>query len=583
LFENGQPHDKAPMPSRFNALARAVAILLMVWLALSLLVNLPSDSAAFLGPLHWALALEVGAILAMLALGRAWAGYVPRIALHVLSGSVILLFVIRAADLTAQTMVGRPLNLFLDLALVPAAAHVAAVMLGPAYVIPAAGGALMIAALHLVLVHLFAYLVRGFRQVAMRQAFAGISGIVLALTAVQGLAPADIIAWRPVSGAASLIVVEQAGRLSSTLARRAAFRADLANDPTLQINDAALFSSLSGTDVMVIFIESYGVSALDNERYSATVRPRLWAFGERLAKAGLSVSSGRLLAATAGGQSWLNHATLSAGRWIDDQTLYALFLTELPRTLVHDFRRAGWRTAQVMPAITLPWPEGHKLGYDATYVAADMNYRGPNFYWGVVPDQFALDFFARRELEVPDRPPIFAMLALISSHAPWLPVPDVVGWEELGDGTIYARWADSAPEPREVWRNTEAVRDQYALSIGHSIDAVAAFLADRIPADALVLVLGDHQPAPVIAGPGASRAVPVHVVAHDPGLLRPFDRLGFVPGVLPPPPPAGDGRLVRIDALRAFLLAAFSAGTDQGKRGGEVRSPRQVGVGAMPR
>ena len=79
------------MPSRFIALARAVAILLVVWLALSLLVNLPSDGAAFLGPLHWALALEVGAILAMLALGQAWAGYVPRIALHVLSGSVILL------------------------------------------------------------------------------------------------------------------------------------------------------------------------------------------------------------------------------------------------------------------------------------------------------------------------------------------------------------------------------------------------------------------------------------------------------------------------------------------------------------
>jgi hypothetical protein len=535
-------------------------MLVVIWLALSLLVNLPSDSAAFLGPSHWALALEVGAIFTVLALGQVWAVSLPRPALHLISGTVILLFLIRAADLTAQAMVDRPLNLFLDLALVPAVLHVSTVMLGPAYVaLAAVTSILSIAALHFGLVHLFARLAQGFRQAAMRQAFAGISGIMLVLAAGQGLAPANTAPWRPLSAAASLALIEQAEFVSSTLARRAEFRAGLSDDPAARLDDATLFSRLSGTDVLVIFVESYGVSALDDERYAATVRPRIQAFAERIAKAGLSVASGRLLAATAGGQSWLNHATLSAGRWIDDQTLYALFLAELPRTLMHDFKRAGWRTVQVMPAITLPWPEGRRLGYDVTYAAADMNYRGPNFYWGVVPDQFTLDFFARRELEVANRPPIFAMFALISSHAPWLPVPEVVGWEQLGDGTIYSRWTNGAPEPREVWRSTEAVRNQYALSIGHSIDAIAAFLAERVPANALVLVLGDHQPAPVIAGPGASRAVPVHVIARDPVLLRPFDRLGFVPGVMPPSPPqTGDEGLARIDALRAFLLATFS-------------------------
>jgi hypothetical protein len=67
-------------------------------------------------------------------------------------------------------------------------------------------------------------------------------------------------------------------------------------------------------------------------------------------------------------------------------------------------------------------------------------------------------------------------------------------------------------------------------------------------------VMGDHQPAPMITGEGASRAVPVHILSRDPELLRPFVEWGFVPGALPVEGPAS----ARMDDFRGWFVRAFS-------------------------
>ena len=56
-----------------------------------------------------------------------------------------------------------------------------------------------------------------------------------------------------------------------------------------------------------------------------------------------------------------------------------------------------------------------------------------------------------------------------------------------------------------------------------------------------MVVLGDHQPAPLVTGEGASRDVPVHLISADAALLEPFTSAsamgggldGFVPGIWP--------------------------------------------------
>lgn len=550
----------APMNDDVSDALKTALALLAIWMAMSLLVGLPPYLDALFGVFHWSLSLEVGAAMAIVCVLAVWRRGVGGGAIHALAAMLTLLVALRLADLTARSVVDRPLNLFLDVSLLPALWDVATTLLGTAFALLGVAAALAgLVAAHLLFATLLRIVARAFTQPARLRVVAALGCMALAVFVAQRTVFAEAPGWRPVGASASLVAYEQTQRVAGSLASRAAFRASLAQDPADAIPPGAALSRLAGRDVVVIYIESYGVTAIDEPQYAAVVSPRVAAFGQAVAEAGFASRSGRLVAVTVGGQSWLNHATLSSGRIIGDQTIYSLFLAEQPRTLVHDFSDAGWRTVQVKPAITMPWPEGQRLGYDATWEAADMGYRGPQFYWGIVPDQFALDFFARTELETAPRAPVFASVALISSHAPWLPVPDVVAWEELGDGSVYARWTEGAPAPREVWRDQDAVRRQFALSIAHSIDATAKFIADRIDPGALVVVLGDHQPAPLVTGPDASRAVPVHILSGDEALLDVFAELGFVEGIEPPPAPlGGDAALSDMADFRPFLLRAFS-------------------------
>jgi hypothetical protein len=71
-----------------------------------------------------------------------------------------------------------------------------------------------------------------------------------------------------------------------------------------------------------------------------------------------------------------------------------------------------------------------------------------------------------------------------------------------------------------------------------------------------LILLGDHQPAPLITGEGASRDVVVHVISADPALVAPFlsgQLPGFQPGVWPDLRTAG----APMSRFRTFLHKQF--------------------------
>ena len=109
-------------------------------------------------------------------------------------------------------------------------------------------------------------------------------------------------------------------------------------------------------DVLIVFVESYGRT---EPRHTAlmpkTHRATLTEAEARLGALGLEMRSGLLSAPTRGGQSWLSHATFANGLWIADQTSYAAALASNRRSLFHIASDAGFRTAAVMPQITLDW------------------------------------------------------------------------------------------------------------------------------------------------------------------------------------------------------------------------------------
>jgi hypothetical protein len=127
-------------------------------------------------------------------------------------------------------------------------------------------------------------------------------------------------------------------------------------------------------------------------------------------------------------------------------------------------------------------------------------------------------------------------------------------WDEIGDGRVFSRWAETGDPPEVVWRDPERVRHQYTLALDYVLGVLGSYAAHFVDRRTLLILVGDHQPAPLITGEGASRDVPMHVVSGAPELLEPFLAWGFAPGMLPPE----GGKSRRMDAFRDWFLAAFS-------------------------
>jgi len=160
------------------------------------------------------------------------------------------------------------------------------------------------------------------------------------------------------------------------------------------------------------------------------------ACAEALAGLGFKVT-GWSRSPTMGGLSWLAHGTFLSGLWVDNQARYDRLMMSDRRSLNRLFREAGWRTAAIMPAITMDWPEGSYYGYDTIFASDDLGYQGKPFNWVTMPDQYTLVAFDRLVRHAGNDRPVMAEIALISSHAPWTPVPELIDWADVGDGRAF--------------------------------------------------------------------------------------------------------------------------------------------------
>ncbi|WP_200340835.1 sulfatase-like hydrolase/transferase [Rhodovibrio sodomensis] len=498
------------------------------------------------------LELPVLALVLVLLPGR-WGLAAAGLAAALLTAATAL----KAADLIAYAGFGRAVNPVTDLALLGPAWDFTTDMLGPL----GAGLAALAVLTGMLLVAGMAWwaarsLVRLPDAAGRRPAVAAAAILALGVTTAEGvqrLSGADtrtdaftssLIAWRIDNGL-------QTWRAFQSF--QAKLRAGAGRDAT----NAHTLARLQGRDVLLVFVESYGRSALAQPRYARQLAPAL----DRLAAAAqardYAVHSAWLEAPTVGGSSWLSHASLLSGLWIDSQARYdALTASNWP-TLIDRFEAAGWQSLAVMPAITGPWPEGRAFGYDRLLDAEALDYAGPAFNWVTMPDQYTLAAMQRKALSDPGDRPVFAQVALISSHAPWTPIPEVVPWSRIEDGQLFARFVDGQDPPSVVWQDNEKVRRLYGQALAYSLDSVASFVRHRLAEGSVVLLLGDHQAAPLVTGPDAGRAVPTHLIV--PQELRDGARaLGWPAGVRPP----DDAPSWRMDKLKGRLLDALSTGTE---------------------
>jgi len=393
-------------------------------------------------------------------------------------------------------------------------------------------------------------IVQRHRPVSLRAVIvAAVAWVLFALLGVQVAAGAPVA-----STSAAVLAANEVGRVYSGIEDQRAFASAVAVDEWRDVPGDQLLTGLKGKDVMLVFVESYGRVAVQDSAFSPAVNALLDEGTQRLKAKGVSAKSGFLTSATYGGISWLAHATLQTGLWVNNQPRYDDVVASDRFNLSSAFKKAGWRTVSVIPSDNLVWPPGTDFyHYDKLYDVNNLAYRGPSFSYATMPDQYTLAAFKRMELDQANRPPLMAELDLVSSHTPWTPLPRMVGWDELGNGSIFNGMPEQGLTPSVVWRDTNHVREMYGKSIEYSMSAVISFVENYHDDNLVLIVLGDHQPAAVVTGHNASHDVPISIISSDPKVMDRISSWGWQDGLRPEP----DAPLWPMNAFRDKFLAAY--------------------------
>ena len=533
-----------------QANAKLAAKLVLAWLFLNLVLNVdyPELSTPFQGLLRpsldiWALLL----ILSLLAvLGVAQSAWV-----HVLLIlAVVFIRLFRFGDALIPLYFCRPFNLYIDSASLPALIDL--LYHSFSWQLVALYGLATVAILMAFLwgIHKsFQVASKAFLIQRVRRVFWVLTGFltVLVCFSLSGAQPFDAgfrattCAPRLMEEVAFIVKIGEIRRQGLSAVQMAGSRIPTLTKP---------LADLGNRDVYLFFIESYGETLFANTRHAEEFAPLAQAFEAALTQAGFSICSRFLESPTFGGSSWLAFGTLESGVWLPDQLRYNFLLSSKVSPIAAYFSQAGYRTVSVMPGTTMPWPEGGYFQYAQTFYAKDLDYQGPSFGWSPMPDQYAISAVYTREIDRRNRP-LFIRYILTSTHAPFnCQPPYLQNWNEVGTGEIYNRLQTVTFDVN--WPDMRTADKAYLASIGYDFTVLRDYLIQFVKDEALIIILGDHQPIRQISGPGATGLVPVHAICRKRALLDPFLRMGYTPGMVPTHAPPNNKSMQ--DFLSDFLI-----------------------------
>jgi hypothetical protein len=467
-----------------------------------------------------------------------------------------MLTVLKMVDMGFYVFLDRPFNPTSDWSYFRSASDLLTLAVGRRDANLSVVGAVVLATLVMVFVPLS---VLRLTRVASRRRAASLR-LVAALGAVSLVAAAVGIhvgeGQAMASTDAAGLLVDEVRQIRAGLHDRQTLMREAVDDPFRATPRADLLTGLRGKDVVIAFVESYGKVAVQGSSFSPRVDALLRNGTRRLRAAGFASRSAFLTSPTFGGISWLAHSTLQSGLWIDNQHTYDDLVTTPRFTLSGAFKRAGWRTVADVPSNEKDWPEGRTFyRYDRIYDDHNVGYHGPSFSYAAIPDQYTLSALQRLELARPDRTPVMAEVDLVSSHIPWAPLPRMVDWRKVGNGSIFDAMPAEGDSPTRVWRSADRVRAAYGRSIEYSLRSLMSFVRTYPDENLVLIVLGDHQPSTMVTGQGQSHDVPVSVIAHDPAVMRSISGWRWQSGMLP----GANAPVWPMSSFRDRFLTAFDA------------------------
>jgi len=523
------------------------------WLALAAALFLLNLSLTFhnVWPTLWVttrheLSVEIAALLlGMIAYGKL-IGPLSRRAVNVLAVGLTVMCIGRYGEVTAPALYGRPVNLYWDAQHLPAVGAML-VEVAPLWLVALIGLGLIA-----LLIGVFAtlrwslgYVQQSLAHPLTRRVVTGLAAglVVLYMLGYTSL-PVRTLRWY------SLPIAMTYWRQASFLLE-ALDENSLTSLPREHVLAESNLARVAGADVYVMFVESYGAVAYDNPVVAKRVAQSRDALAEAVDATGRRAVSAFVESPTFGGASWLAHASLFTGLDVRENGTYNLLLTQRRDTLASRFARDGYRVLALMPGLKNEWPEGAFYGFDTIYGERALDYRGPEFGWWRIPDQYALAKLDELRSTRSSADPVFVFFPTITSHMPFRPTPPyqhdwsrVLTTDPFESDALAASLAQS-PE----WTNLVPA---YADTLDYTLEYLGGYLSERAETDLLLIVIGDHQPPASVSGEGARWDVPVHVISNRHAVLDELLAAGFTQGLMPDAEPIGPMHELTNTLLRSF-------------------------------
>jgi phosphatidylglycerophosphate synthase len=486
----------------------------------------------------------------------------PRRIVAALAG--ILLSVLTFAkilNIAFYEYVDRAFNPVFDWGSIGSALGVVRDTIGPkrtdiALVLLGLGLSLLVGAITAATIHITTVAARH-RRVAVR----GLAGLTAVWAVCAGLS-LQFIPGSPVASTSGVgLAVAQVRATQAAFSDQRLFeRAIHSPDPEASVPASDLLSGLRGKDVIIAFVESYGQVSIRGSNFSPGIDAVLRRSTVSLARAGWSARSAWVTAPGYGGISQEAHSTLQSGLWVNSRQRYTELVSGSRFTLSDAFDKAGFRTVNDSPATD---DERFQSGtqfyhFDKLYDRSNVGYHGPAFGYAPMPDQYILSAFQRLELG-PGHKPVMAEIDLVSSHSPWAPLPTMVPWNRVGNGSIFDPMRASGEAPLSVLESASKERKAYGTAIQYSLQGLTSWVTELNDPNLVLILLGDEQPDTPITSPGASHNVPISIVAHDPSVFRQIASWHWQDGLLP----GQSAPLEPMSAFRNQFLGAFSTATSQ--------------------
>lgn len=490
-------------------------------------------------------------VVALLAVAVSW---LRTVIAGVFAAAVVAALLLAALDLAFRATIDRPFNLAEDGSAVADAFDVVRDAVGT---VSAVIVVLLVVALAVAVGALVAASALRVGRAARQAGPRGRAAVATISVAwiVFSLAGSQVAPGTPVAASrAADVLVAASTRAAASVQEQQAFERALASDALASDPPARPMSLLAGKDVVIAFVESYGRVAVEPSSFTDGITRTLDEGADTLERHGYAARSAFLTSPTFGGVSWLAHATLQSGVWVDSPRTYERLLEHGRSTISGIFDAAGWRTMAFVPSNKREWEEGKAFyGFDTVLDSRNMGYRGPAFGYARMPDQYTWKVFHDRA-GLDGSQAVMAEIDFVSSHTPWTPLPRMVPWDELGDGSVFADHIADADSAVTAWTDPERARELYGESVAYSLEAMFSYLETFDQQDLVLIVLGDHQPARVVSGSDAGYDVPVTIIAKDDAVFEAIGSWGWEAGVRP----SAEAPVWAMNDFRDRFVDAFS-------------------------